>query len=290
MGPVFCPFVDDQKLLRVFGAIEHDVLTAAKRQRSKAEVEQYLDRLDHLPTAFTDDEIFKILVKVVFYSGFKAETVTAKMPAIQKHFPNIATSAAHTARDIRRILADPEMISNARKVEACVENAKEFQKIAGEHGSVANYIATFEAGRSFENLFLLKEELEARLDFVGGVTVYHLMTDLGLPVLKPDRVICRLLYRLGLLENEKQLFKAVLVGRRLAALCGRSVRYVDRILVAHGQTANTKHAFGSGVCTDKPDCQACSARVLCPFARPASRSRRGPSRSRAPRSGRPPRP
>lgn len=263
MGPVFSPSVDDQKLLRVFGAIEHDVLTAAKRQRSKAEVEQYLDRLDHLPTAFTDDEIFKILVKVVFYSGFKAETVTAKMPAIQKHFPNVETSAAHSAKDIRHILADPQMIRNARKVEACVKNAKKFQEIAKDHGSVANYIASFQPDTSFENLFLLKEELEARLDFVGGVTVYHLMTDLGLPVLKPDRVICRLLYRLGLLENEKQLFKTVLLGRRIAALSGRSVRYVDRVLVAHGQTATTEHAFGSGVCTNKPNCGACSARSMC---------------------------
>lgn len=255
--------MDDQRLLEAFRAIERDVLTAAKRQRPEAEVDQYLDGLDHLRTTFSDEEIFRTLVKVVFYSGFKAETVTAKMPAIEKHFPNIATSAAYTKKDLRRILADPEMISNARKVEACVENAREFRKIAAEHRSVANYIATFKADQSFEDLFLLKEELEARLSFVGGVTVYHLMTDLGLPVLKPDRVICRLLHRLGLLENEKQLFKAVLVGRRIAALAGRSNRYVDRILVAHGQTATTKHAFGSGVCTDRPNCTRCSVRPLC---------------------------
>jgi DNA-3-methyladenine glycosylase I len=257
--------MDDPRLLDAFRAIEKDVRTAAERQRSASEVERYFAQLDDFPN--DDEGIFKVLVKVVFYSGFKAETVTAKMPVIEMHFPDIATAAAYTKKDLRRILADPEMISNARKVEACVENAREFQKIAAEHGSVANYVAAFEADRSFEGLFLLKEELEARLSFVGGVTVYHLMTDLGLPVLKPDRVICRLLHRLGLLENEKQLFKAVLVGRRIAALSGRTNRYVDRILVAHGQVAKTDHAFGSGVCTDKPDCVACSARSHCGFGR-----------------------
>jgi DNA-3-methyladenine glycosylase I len=264
--------MDDAKLLQAFRAIEHDVLTAAKRQQPAAEVERYLDQLDDFPN--DDEGIFQVLVKVVFYSGFKAETVVAKTAVLQEYFPDIATSSGHTEKDIERILADPRMIRNARKVVACVENAKQFQKIAGDHGSVANYIANFKADTSFENLFLLKEELEDRLDFVGGVTVYHLMTDLGLPVLKPDRVICRLLQRLGVLQSETRHFTAILIGRRIATLLQqerppdtrrRSVRYVDRILVAHGQTATTAHAFGSGVCTDKPDCQACSAREWCKF-------------------------
>ncbi len=84
------------------------------------------------------------------------------------------------------------MIRNKRKVEACIKNAVAFKSIVSEHGSFQTYIDSFSPTASFENLMLLKEELEYRFAGLGRITTYHVMTDIGLPVLKPDRVICRI--------------------------------------------------------------------------------------------------
>lgn len=258
----------DDELRYVFSGIEHDVITAGAREKAESDVRARLDAFDQVAgAAFSDDEIFRKLVMVIFYSGFRAKTVTDKRNVILAHFPDIATVAAYGAPDISRITSDPSMIRNKRKIGACVENARALAELSRAHGSVQAYIEAFGASESFENLFLLKEELEAKLAFVGGVTVYHLMTDLGLPVLKPDRVICRLFARLGLLESERQLLKAVLLGRRLARLTDRSIRYVDRVLVAHGQVASPELGISTGICLNKPRCSECSVRPTCLYGR-----------------------
>jgi DNA-3-methyladenine glycosylase I len=213
----------------------------------------------------TDQELFQILTMIIFYSGFRASTVESKEKIILGHLPDHETVAQYTDNDLQRILADQQMIKNERKINGCIANAKTFNDIVDEHGSFQNYLDSFDAHSSFENLVLLKEELEYRFDYLGGTTVYHFLTDLGFNVLKPDRVILRIFKRLGLIESEKQLLKAVVQGRMFAKVTGHPIRYIDIVFVKYGQQGESD-TFGleNGICLEQnPDCIFCGLTAYC---------------------------
>lgn len=220
----------------------------------------------------TDEEVFQLLVMVIFYSGFRAATVEGKKAAIFNHFPDHGTVALYSVEDIQRILSDPLMIRNEKKVAACVQNARTFTTIAEQYGSFQNYMHLFHADSSFENLLLLKVELEYRFCYLGGTTVYPFLTDLGFPVLKPDRVILRLFKRLGLIESERQLLKSVIHGRQFAKETGLPIRYIDIVLVKYGQQGKSEEfGLSDGICLEEtPFCNECGVSTYCIYEKKAT--------------------
>lgn len=215
----------------------------------------------------TDQELFELLIMIIFYSGFRASTVESKVKIILAHFPDSKTVSKYSTNNLRTILADSKMIRNKRKINSCIANAKIFQDLVEKFVSFNNYLESFNANSSFENLILLKEELEYRFEYLGGTTVYHFLTDLGFNVIKPDRVILRIFKRLGLIESEKQLLKTVVHGRQFAKETGHPIRYVDIILVKYGQRGESE-MFGlkNGICLEKnPNCKVCGLTNYCEY-------------------------
>jgi len=255
----------------VFSAIEQQVISLGSERLPREQVTNQLDKFKRFATrCLSDDEYFSTLVFVAFYSGFKAAAVTSKRPVIERHFPSWQVVAEYGESDIRRILDDPHMIANERKVRACVDNARTFRDTVKRHGSFKAFLDQHLPSGSFEDLMLLKELLETTFAYLGGVTVYHFMTDIGLNVLKPDRVICRLFHRLGLLDNEDQLLKSIMEGRRFAAATGLPIRYIDIVLVVFGQVASPELGIVKGVCLNAPRCDVCSIRQHCGSPAPAN--------------------
>lgn len=250
----------------VFEAVENRLLEIGSKQIDRLEILQYLDKFKKYEGRELDDEeYYSILVFVAFYSGFKAATVASKREIIRKHFPSWRIVSAYTERNIKEIINDKEMISHEGKIRACVSNAKALSLIISKHGSVKNYVDSYAPNESFENLFLFKEALESTFAYLGGVTVYHFMTDIGLAVLKPDRVVCRIFERLGLLENQGQLLKAVIQGRRFSAATGLPIRYIDIVFVAYGQAKTEAIGISEGVCLKEPRCNQCAIQAHCTF-------------------------
>lgn len=250
----------------VFLAVEKRLIESGSTLMDKSKIQGHLDKFKQFENReLTDDQYFSILVFVAFYSGFKAATVTSKRAIIQKHFPCWRVVSAYTEKDIRKIINDPEMISHERKIRACVANAKTFSSLISKHGSIKNYIDSYAPTESFENLLLFKEALEASFAYLGSITVYHFMTDISLPVLKPDRVMCRIFQRLGLLENQGQLLKAVIQGRKFSAATGLPIRYIDIVFVAYGQVKSEEIGISEGICLTKPRCSECSIQDHCGF-------------------------
>ncbi len=230
------------------------------------DVQTQRDKLDEFKKygerKLSDDDYFQVMVKVVFYSGFRAETVKAKEAVILEHFSDLKTVAAYGNQEIAGIMADSSMIRNPRKIEACVSNARLMQKVIERHGSFRDYLYSFGHLQELEDVLLLKETLEATFAFLGGITVYHFMTDVGLPVLKPDRVLTRIFLRLGLIEDERQLLKTVLQGQKFAAATGLPIRYIDIVFVLYGQASATAYGVAQGVCLITPRCSACGLRPV----------------------------
>jgi len=251
----------------IFDKVESTLISIGSRNLPSEKIRANLDEYKYLESGtFSDAEYYWILVYVVFYSGFRAATVNTKLDLIRKYFPDYETVAGYENNKIDEILSDPEMIKNRRKVQACVENARTFKGIVSEHGSFRVYIDSFAPTASFENLMLLKEELEYRFGGLGRVTTYHFLTDIGLPVLKPDRVMCRIFQRLELVESDEQLLKTVIQGRKFAQATGHPIRYIDIVFVAYGQMESKDFGLTSGICLEQnPLCSLCGVKDCCNY-------------------------
>lgn len=215
----------------------------------------------------SEADYFNIIIEIVFYSGFRAETVSKKLGIINKHFPDFNIVATYDDKNITDIMKDPAMIKNNKKIRACVNNAKVFKNIIEKYGSFKSYLISFKPEESFENLMLFKEEIEYKFDYLGGITAYHFMTDIGLPVLKPDRVVSRIFKRIGLIESENQQLKTVIQGRKFSHETGHPIRYIDIIFVKYGQMGKDEY-FGldDGICLEKnPKCSICGIKEYCVY-------------------------
>lgn len=250
----------------VFSQVEATLLSYGSRLLPREEVVAALAPYKVVPQEFSDDGFFWRLVCVVFYSGFRAATVTERLPVIKEHLGDWRRVAAYTNDDVERVLSDPRMVRNKRKVAAVVENAIVFAALVRERGSFQAYVDAFRPNDSWEQLLALKEDLQRRFSYLGGVTVYHFLTDIGLPVLKPDRVLCRLFYRLGLIDDESDIHTTVREGRRFAQETGHPIRYIDIVFVAYGQVQSTEFGIDKGICLKNPRCNECSISEYCRYA------------------------
>jgi len=251
----------------IFNKIEATLISIGSRKISADMIRANLDAFKQIEgRTFSNAQYYWILVYVIFYSGFKAETVSAKLDLIRHYLADYEAVANYGDDKINEILNNPDMIRNRRKVKYCVENARTFKSIVCEYGSFQDYIDSFDPTESFENLMLLKEELEYRFAGLGRVTTYHVLTDIGMPVIKPDRVICRIFQRLGLIESDQQLLKTVIQGRKFANATGYPIRYVDIIFVTYGQSESMDFGLEHGICLDRnPHCSICGVTDYCNY-------------------------
>lgn len=251
-------------LQKTFHAIEGALVDYGSRRMPRDELLLALQQFKMFDSReLTDDKCYEILVDVTFYSGFKAATVTKRRPAIREHFADYRDAAQFGKRDVERLLADKNMIRNRRKIEACISNARLMCEIVAEHGSFQHYIQSFHPEEAFENVLLLKEELQGRFSYLGEITTYHFLKDLGMPVLKPDLVISRIFKRLGLVEYDKQHLKTVIWGQKFAEATGLPIRYIDIVLVLYGQASSPNFGIDRGICLNKPRCEYCRITEHC---------------------------
>ena len=251
----------------IFESIETSLIAEGSKNLSAEKIQENLNWFKHIEgKKFSDNDYYQILVQVIFYSGFRAATVTAKIPVIRAYFPDYQTVAEYTEDKFNQILADCNMIRNRAKIKACIKNAYVFRSLIQKYGSIQNYIETFSPHTSFENIMRLKDEIENRFHRLGRITVFHFLTDIGLPVLKPDRVICRIFERLGLIESREHIFEAILQGRKFAEATGLPIRYIDIVFVAYGQVQSREFGIERGICLEeKPSCNLCNVKSFCSY-------------------------
>jgi len=79
-----------------------------------------------------DDFFFKQICDLIFQSGVKGAVWQKYEPEIRKEFRdyNVRKVARYTQKDVERMLANPRMLKNRRKIEACIHNAKEMLLLA----------------------------------------------------------------------------------------------------------------------------------------------------------------
>jgi DNA-3-methyladenine glycosylase I len=211
------------------------------------------------------NKFFECLVNVTFYSGFKAKTVSDKIPAIKNIFNDYKKVAKFNQEKIDRIIESRKVISNRLKIQSIVYNANQIIVLEKEYGSFNHYLYSFGDLSKEDALYSLIKDLKKRFKYLGKITVFHFLTDIGLNVLKPDRVLSRICYRLGLVDNEYDFTGVIEAGRKIAEATKEPIRYIDIILVLYGQV-DEKKEFGlkEGICLgNKPKCELCGIYKYC---------------------------
>ncbi len=123
----------------------------------------------------TDDEYFEELTKSVFQGGLSWQVINAKWPGFRRAFSsfNVKDVSDYIPDDVDRLMSDPEIVRNLRKIEGTIENAGELLMIQIEFGSFREYLASFEsAERAAQDIARRFREIgpPSALAFVKRVT------------------------------------------------------------------------------------------------------------------------
>lgn len=144
-----------------------------------------------------DKKLFEFLVLEGFQAGLSWMTILRKRENFRKAFAGFDPErvARFTARDVKRLLADPGIVRNRMKIEASIHNAKRFLEAQKEFGSFAAYIWSYVEDRPVRNRFRRLSNLPARtplsdrisadlkrrgFKFVGSTIVYAHMQATGM--------------------------------------------------------------------------------------------------------------
>jgi len=140
---------------------------------------------------------FEFLLLETQQAGLSWRCILGKREAYRRAFAGFEPEkvARFTAARIERLLADPGIVRNRRKIEASVRNARAFLDVAAEFGSFDAYIWRFVDGAPLVNAWkepsrvpvttavsdALSKDLKARgFGFVGSTTIYAHMQAIGM--------------------------------------------------------------------------------------------------------------
>ena len=144
-----------------------------------------------------DRTLFEFLILEGAQAGLSWLTILRKRPNYRRAYSDFepARVAAYTARERARLLRDPGIVRNRRKVEASVANARAFVLVQREYGSFDRYLWAAVGGRSTQNRFSTLSEIPAHTSesevlsrdlkrrgfgFVGPTICYAFMQAVGL--------------------------------------------------------------------------------------------------------------
>lgn len=146
---------------------------------------------------FDDQKIFEFLVLDAFQAGLSWAIVLKKRKGFEKAFSGFDARkvAKFGPREVARLLKDESIIRNRQKINAAVENAKQFLKIQKEFGNFHEYIWSFVGGKPKINKWKNDKQIPPRskesdsmsgdlkrrgFKFVGSTICYAFMQAGGL--------------------------------------------------------------------------------------------------------------
>jgi DNA-3-methyladenine glycosylase I len=114
------------------------------------EKQPWMQRAGEYP--HSDQEYFALLARAVFSAGLGPKVVEARWKDMVTAFHSFdpAKVQGMDESDVSRLLGDPAVIRNRRKIEAVIENARRFLERVGESVSFHAYLTGLGAGSDLE--------------------------------------------------------------------------------------------------------------------------------------------
>src|SRR5690349_15897300 len=142
-----------------------------------------------------DRKLFEFLILEGAQAGLSWDTILAKRENYRRALGGFDCRkiARYTAKDRRRLLADPGIVRNRAKIDAAVTNARCFLEVQKEHGSFSRYVWAFVGGKPVRRRGrarvpattavsdALSKDLRRRgFKFVGSTIMYAFMQAVGM--------------------------------------------------------------------------------------------------------------
>lgn len=163
-------------------------------------------------------------------------------------------------------MRNQSIIRNERKIRACINNAKIMKEIDTKYGNFINYLNSFsdKLPNDKKAIEVILEDLKTKFEYIGPKTGRHFLMLLGLPTVKPDVMVMRVLHRLGLIGGEGNEFidDAIEICSQIAKMADIPEEFVDELLVKIGQSE------GVQLCKkENPNCGLCGLRYYCEYVK-----------------------
>lgn len=144
-----------------------------------------------------DRKLFEFLLLEGVQAGLSWLTVLKKRPAYRAAFDDFDFTrvAEYDEHKVRRLLADPGIIRNERKIRSAIRNARAFIRVREQFGSFDRYIWDFVDGKPIQNAWRhiaeapaqtplsnkISKDLKQRgFNFVGPTIIYAHMQATGM--------------------------------------------------------------------------------------------------------------
>lgn len=143
---------------------------------------------------FEDQTIFKWLSLEIFHIGLSWQLVLSKYEHFMEAFDqfDVKIVATYDENKIQELMNNPNIIRYQRKIEATINNARQFIEVQKEFGSFSKYIWSFTNGKQIvkeSNEHLTRSDLSDQVTndlkkrgfkFVGSVTIYSFLQAIGI--------------------------------------------------------------------------------------------------------------
>lgn len=272
--------------------------TVTKRQSL---IEASLAKMDALQfdRSMSDDEFWCRAASKPFYAGHRAADVQSKEQHMLDHYlgDRLALCAPEWNKGGERyqqFLKDEGCFRNEPDLNLVINAARTIERLKSfnpDRTILDHVMRQVTEWESTDALRKIHAQILATLQF-GPVTTFHLMTELGFAVVKPDRVVNRAAIRMGVIEeytSGKTTYplavtittdKASALGQRpefnwalqeefkkLSETSGMAMRTLDFVIVKLGQEPDEVNGFARTICAEQaPLCHICAVRSDCAFA------------------------
>jgi DNA-3-methyladenine glycosylase I len=253
----------------IMESMKHGLLRMRMPDVTQAEFDERLNRFMSLDyRKLSDDEICWMMAYVrLFNMGRKASMIEAKLPEFKRHLYGLERITCLNDEEQAEIAAKTGF---APQVGQIIANAKTYASWISECGSFSLWLkmrfGIVDTDAEPKKLKAFYSELQ-KLQGYGETAPWHLITELGFFAIKPDSVICRIFYRLGLVQHPEDMSAVLEEGRKIATTLGLPPRYIDIVAVKFGQVGESS-LLGTrdGICTDQnPKCNICELTRICRY-------------------------
>ena len=133
----------------------------------------------------SDDAYFENMTRVIFQAGLSWKMISKKWPDFKKAFENFSIErvSKFDDSDLARLMADKGIVRNKNKIEATINNAKEFQKIKKESESFQSYLDSLDKS---QNYALVIKGLCKRFRRLGPSSARIFLYSVGENVMHPE--------------------------------------------------------------------------------------------------------
>jgi 3-methyladenine DNA glycosylase Tag len=130
-------------------------------------------------------DYLEIMSKAVFQTGISWAVVDKKWPGTREAFDGFDPTRVAEFRpdDVDRLVSDPRIIRNRRKVEGIIHNARTMLDIAGDKKGFQEYL------RSKPDFDSLSADMRKRFKFLGDHGIYYFLWVVSEPVPEYDEWI-----------------------------------------------------------------------------------------------------